>query len=676
VPTPQALGSFRSGLAGTGTALRETVVPAAATGPRLLLAFVATFVAAALTEVIARRFAAPVGAIGPSVALYIACTALGEGPWAAATAAYGIAIGLYLVALHADELAERRTWFRADHPHRPAVVAGGIGTVVVVVATALVVGPALPGAGGDALLDYRRLGGEGDGGGAITTENPFLSIASQLRDNSDAEAFRVRTSNGKAYYWRVTALDEVDGDTWTTADRSNRAAPVSALAKPGAPDGAREPEGARELVSQSFALSGAQFWLPAAYRPFDVDTPGVSALPGLSSLFRADEDSSITNYTVRSEVVTPTDDALRRVSDAALAGHEQDTKPGRNVSNRVRQEAARITADARGPYERALALEQYFQGDFIYDLDADYSGSSAALDRFVFEDRRGFCQQFAGAFAAMARSVGLPTRIAIGYQARAAESDGTYRATGADAHAWPEVWLGDEIGWYAFEPTKTRRVPGTGRGDETVPALPEPVAPAPPTTDPANAVPQPTAAPTTAPTAAPPPTTAAAAPARSGGGIPRALLLAVLVITLAVAAGAAGVGAVLLRARRRTRDRRDAPDPRRRVTGAWDEALDHLATVGVSPRPSATPMEFALRQAPAHGAGDAGPPLVDLARLQTAAVFAPEPPSDDEARRAWEAVGRIERAVRAGTTRRDRLRSQFRRPRRASRKEAAGAGRR
>ena len=74
----------------------------------------------------------------------------------------------------------------------------------------------------------------------------------------------------------------------------------------------------------------------------------------------------------------------------------------------------------------------------------------------------------------------------------------------------------------------------------------------------------------------------------------------------------------------RTRRRRHDPDDRRRVLGAWTEALERLAAAGIERRPSTTSLEFALRQAPALGAGAAGPPLMDLARLHTAAMYSPD----------------------------------------------------
>src|SRR4029079_9816303 len=102
---------------------------------------------------------------------------------------------------------------------------------------------------------------------------------------------------------------------------------------------------------------------------------------------------------------------------------------------------------------------------------------------------------------------------------------------------------------------------------------------------------------------------------------------------------------------RRSRRRRNDRDVRQRVLGAWAEALDHLAAAGVPARASAAALEFALRHAPAHGAGDAGPALMELARLQSAAMFAPDPPSASEAEAAREQAYVIGASSRGAVTR-------------------------
>jgi hypothetical protein len=133
------------------------------------------------------------------------------------------------------------------------------------------------------------------------------------------------------------------------------------------------------------------------------------------------------------------------------------------------------------------------------------------------------------------------------------------------------------------------------------------------------------------------------------------VLLGVGGTLLLVVAGLAVVLTLLvLNARQRTARRRTAPDTRRRVLGAWAEALERLAAAGVSPRPSATSIEFALRHAPARGAGGAGPPLMDLARLQSAAMFAEEPPTEADANQAWAHVDAIDDALKESVSRSER----------------------
>jgi hypothetical protein len=76
---------------------------------------------------------------------------------------------------------------------------------------------------------------------------------------------------------------------------------------------------------------------------------------------------------------------------------------------------------------------------------------------FLFQTRRGYCEQFAGSFAALARAVDLPTRVAVGFTwgARDPEEPTLYRVRGVHAHAWPEVYF-HGYGWVPFEPTPGR----------------------------------------------------------------------------------------------------------------------------------------------------------------------------------------------------------------------------
>ncbi|GIU88035.1 MAG: hypothetical protein KatS3mg009_2550 [Acidimicrobiia bacterium] len=319
-----------------------------------------------------------------------------------------------------------------------------------------------------------------------------------------------------------------------------------------------------------------------------------------------------------------------------------------------------MTDGIETPWGRAVALQDYLGKNpaFRYTLSVAPEHSSESIEEFLFETRAGYCEQFASAFAAMARHVGLPTRIAVGYTRGERDANGVYHVRNADAHAWPEVYFRG-FGWVPLEPTPGRFEDVFDNGE--------------PPAGPGGAVPPGAGTSAATTTTAPPPATAGppttAPPAGGqleldGGSVPgpgTSRLRAVLT-TLAVVAGLAALAVtgalawLVVRRRRRTRRRRAAPDPRDRVIGAWEEAMEHLAAAGIERRPGATALEFALRHAPAAGAGAAGPALMELAQLQTVARYAPGPPGADDAARAWARAEEIGAAVRRQVPRTTRWR--------------------
>src|SRR6185312_12991464 len=75
-----------------------------------------------------------------------------------------------------------------------------------------------------------------------------------------------------------------------------------------------------------------------------------------------------------------------------------------------------------------------------------------ALSEFLFGSHTGYCEQFAGAMAVLARVAGIPARVAVGFTPGLKQPDGTWQITNHDAHSWPEVWF-PQAGWVRFEPT-------------------------------------------------------------------------------------------------------------------------------------------------------------------------------------------------------------------------------
>lgn len=117
--------------------------------------------------------------------------------------------------------------------------------------------------------------------------------------------------------------------------------------------------------------------------------------------------------------------------------------------------AARVTRAARTPYETVLALESWFRyrGGFRYDEKPPRLASP--LVGFVTRTKAGYCQQFAGAMAAMLRMLGVPARVAVGFTSGQKRADNTWVVTDHEAHAWVEAWFPGH-GWIPFDPTPGR----------------------------------------------------------------------------------------------------------------------------------------------------------------------------------------------------------------------------
>ena len=73
-----------------------------------------------------------------------------------------------------------------------------------------------------------------------------------------------------------------------------------------------------------------------------------------------------------------------------------------------------MTAGATTAYDQARALQDWFRAEFEYSLEVPAGHGSSAIEAFL-QRRAGYCEQFAGTMAAMARAVGLPARVAVGF---------------------------------------------------------------------------------------------------------------------------------------------------------------------------------------------------------------------------------------------------------------------
>jgi protein-glutamine gamma-glutamyltransferase len=112
------------------------------------------------------------------------------------------------------------------------------------------------------------------------------------------------------------------------------------------------------------------------------------------------------------------------------------------------------TADSVTSYDAVKEIERRLQEEYIYAERVPTR--PLPLDGFLFEDRRGYCQQFSGSMALMLRMVGIPARVAAGFSPGSLNRDtNEYRVRDLDAHSWVEVYF-TGIGWVPFDPTPIR----------------------------------------------------------------------------------------------------------------------------------------------------------------------------------------------------------------------------
>jgi len=124
------------------------------------------------------------------------------------------------------------------------------------------------------------------------------------------------------------------------------------------------------------------------------------------------------------------------------------------VPERVYALARELTSAAPTPFDEAKAIETYLRKTYPYSLDIPVPPAGADVaDYFLFNLKTGYCDYYATAMAVMARSVGLPARLVMGYASGNYNySTAEYIVTAANAHAWVEIYF-PGAGWVEFEPT-------------------------------------------------------------------------------------------------------------------------------------------------------------------------------------------------------------------------------
>jgi transglutaminase-like putative cysteine protease len=652
LPTGRTLALAGDDLSEAWRLFNDVRAPAPIATGFLLVAGVAIWVVAFIADWAAFRVWVPFEAVVPAGTMFVFASLLSarDRQFLAATL-FGGAVLLF-VLLHRIARQQSSAAWLPSHLHEGvgALLGTGAALVGIAVVVAAVAAPFIPGAKSSAVLDYRR-GGSDNGPRVVLS--PFVSVAAKLNELADVRMFTVESTHRS--YWRETSLDDFNGTSWSSS-RSFEA--VS-----GDLPQASEPSGEGEVSTQTFTLRAlGSIFMPAAFRPIAIRDERFPTRwdEESSTLVIDDEFDNVDGnvYTVESVLPRHEPEILSGAAIDDSVGDNYFDLPG-SFPTEVTALAQQVTAGASTPFDRARALQDYLRGpDFQYDQTIP-AGSS--LETFLLETRRGFCQQFASAFAAMARAIGLPSRVAVGYTTGESDASrpGIYEVSGSNAHAWPEVHLG-EYGWVPFEPTPGRGMPGA----EGYTGVPEsqaiPGDPATATTVRPGGVDVPFEGEIPDDTLPVEDQPGALDGAADDGGfwtdagrwalrilIVAGFVLGVIGILLTGIAVARWIG--------RWHRRRQARAADERVRAAWADSVDAAEMLGVIWRSWETPAEYARR---AQAMVDGGS-FARLADTLGAAEYSAEGATADDANRAAELADHITSEARHQASREQRLRAVF-----------------
>ncbi|MGN6794837.1 MAG: transglutaminase TgpA family protein [Streptosporangiaceae bacterium] len=320
---------------------------------------------------------------------------------------------------------------------------------------------------------HRLFGGHGTGGGgghgSVGLPNPVAQLHGLLTRSKPRTVLTYHTDfNDPANYLQVYVLNyDTKAGVWdlVTPTHFKQVGRGQLAQAPGlASTTPMNTVSTRISIPRRDGFTGSIAFLPVPYWPMRANVPGDwREAAGTLMIYSSSAPTDGLQYTVTSGQVEPTTGTLAAKPNIPPSISREYMGFQSNVTPKLKEIAQEITRGKTTAFDKAVALEQFFlSSKFSYSVaSTGLPNSPRGLLTFLTTDRQGFCQQFAFAMAVLARLIGIPSRVAIGFTAGHERADGTWVVTTADAHAWPELYFSG-AGWLRFEPT-----PGGAGGQQT-----------------------------------------------------------------------------------------------------------------------------------------------------------------------------------------------------------------
>lgn len=229
-------------------------------------------------------------------------------------------------------------------------------------------------------------------------------------------------------YWRGVVLQQSDGLSWKQGVSHREETPPVMRTKEFFYDIALEATGQNYL----FALDGT--------RILEMEFPGATSWAGgIFKSRRALQKTTFYRGYWEPHSRESVDDVLGTLQIPEL-------------SERTRNWVLEVSANSKDSEARLKKIQELFtENGFAYSLKPGIYTANG-LDDFLFNRKVGFCEHFAGAYATLARALGVPARVVIGYQGGFYNPLGDFWKIGQkDAHAWVEVAINNS--WQRVDPT-------------------------------------------------------------------------------------------------------------------------------------------------------------------------------------------------------------------------------
>ncbi len=644
LPLPAALGQLTRALVGGPAKLLTSPLPARSGQELLVAPILSAWLGLLIGWLLVRRAMVGRSLLGPLFTLVVAL-AFGpiRGPFFLWITAMFLGLALIYVRTSAGQAFFETSQRSRSSGRRSVRVLPGV-VLAAVVATAALVGPRLPGFGGDdrfTLREYRQPPFD-----PADLPSPLAEYAKYLTPVRKNQLLFTATGD-LPKRWRLATLTNYDGRVWSVGRADDPSGGKFRLT--GARLATRPDQAASKRAETSIQLNALdEPWIPMPGQGLTIEFPRTADELRSSAKFNDESWTLVAppgqargvSYSVKwGAAPNPSGAEVAQVNFGAPQGALQASSSLRLIGKK----SSEFTATAEKDWAKVMALKARLDlGYFSAKRAPGHSYGDLAQMLAGPESLQGNGEHYAALFGVLGRSAGIPVRVVVGFVPPAAPAQGRQQVFGRDLRAWGEVNMAG-IGWVPVDLVQDpNRKPKPRQVKENVTAVELPPPP--------NTVPTPEpAVPLTEKS------TKATKPKKltsSGFAVPLPVVIgAGATVGPAVLFGAFVGGVAALKGLRRRR-RRSRATPASSIAGAWEELLDRSAEAGAPVAKGAS-----LRQlAAAFPSGGETDSVTQLVELSDRAAFHRSPPSEQTRDEIWRHVEALTSALAADAPRRVRLR--------------------